>query len=72
MSDERDATIRLLEEENARLKTELGAALYVGGERTRSSIARWLRCKAVDDPELFASYLSAASSIESCEDIDPP
>lgn len=60
---ELEATVTLLEAENARLKTDLGAASFIASERTRNSIVKWLN---------RVGPLHVAAAIAACEDINPP
>lgn len=79
---ELEATVRLLEEENARLKVDLGAAAFVASERTRNSIVAWLRLQSValrsiDDAlsirsQAGVTVLGIADRIANAEDIAPP
>lgn len=54
---ELEATVALLEAENARLKTDLGAASFIASERTRNGIVKWLR--------------DTAQSVEVALNVDP-
>ena len=67
---ELEATVRLLEDENARLKADLGTAWFVGGERVRNGIVAWLRQQASDEVAFTAFMLSmVADQVAACEDI---
>lgn len=69
---ELEATVRLLEDENARLKAELGAASFIASERTRNSIVAWLRTLYCRTPGDFPGPDDLADRIAACEDINPP
>lgn len=73
---ELEATVRLLEEENARLKVDLGAAAFVASERTRNGIVAWLQDQArcMDHVGLLGGPIGRefADRIANAEDIAPP
>lgn len=75
---ELEATVAFLEAQNANLQTDLGAASFIAGERTRNSIVRWLR-ETIDrrqkpaferDDGIRDVAYEIANAIANCEDIE--